>query len=1372
MNFKTTLVLLVLVALGLGFWLVPGTGSWLALTPSKPTASPDAGTLDVLQDELTPDKLNRIEVSFGQEHLVLERGSGNEWSLPGKWPTRKPEVEELVRRLCDLRSRFAPIAIKDAPDLRNYGLDQPSVTVKVRAGETDYQLVLGDEPGETNRFSRATFLRLDDRPEVVRLAPGLVVALARPQDYYQQRRLFPADRVVKEGFGDTPEKVEQLTAKGIAAKDAATHFTLVQEAGDWELREPVHDRADPDKLKSVLIAVPDIWAEQFVDKPKKDLAEYGLKDPEQTLRVTRPSGAAVTLLVGKQSQMKTRTVMRPGPNMGGAPSPPQKETIHEEYRYAKLQDNDQVFEIKADKLKDIFVPADSLRDARLARFRAEDARRLEINQAGHDIVLVKDKDKWRLEKPITGEADAAKVSELLDKLTGLQARDKDILDKADAKAYGLDKPAATIKVTAEEEVKGPNEAKTKKTRTFTFHLGRQDPEKSKLYVQVAGWERVNAVEDGLLKLVQRPALAYRGRRVLDFNSTDVAKIEVSRNGQPFALEQVKGSWKLAAPVQADTDSSKAGQLAGDLGRLEAVEYIADNPVVDALDKTYGLAKPTLTAKVTFSDTKKPAQTLLIGKARTDKGEFFAKLASSPSVFVVKKETHDVLDQDSLAYRPLQLWQFPPEDITELRVRKDGPEYRLQRNSETWKIAGPFDATAVPSLVRPMTEELANLRCERYAAHSAKDLADYGLDKPYLRLAFARNEKDKAKPGQAAGQERVLLIGKPTDKASKSRFARVMGSDAVVVVGEKLVSAVDHDPLDLLDSDLLSLEPQTIERMHSSGASGPLTLERQASGWRVADTPAPPFPADSEIVTSVLGVWTNLRAQRIAAYGPQVNPATYGLDKPTTTVTVTVKPPTGNGKTAGKPVEHTLALGKAVEGRPGERYARLDNGQAVAILPADRVNDLTHGYLDFVNRSVAKLDAARVTSLGRRMGSDELTILKSDNGWRMQKPSDLRADGPTLDGLMGQLAALRAKRVAAFPAKDLAPFALEHPAAVVTVRMEFPNGKAAEMTLNLGKPTGDATAADDRFAMVDHSDTVVVLPGTLARQLMAAPLQFRDRNVALLGDVDRLILERGPRKAVFAKIDGAWKQTEPVSAETEQADLDEFLASAARLRADEWVAEKPADLKVFGLDRPQARWHFLVGDKEVLSLLVGTYEKPQQPSKEPAVPRCYAEVANTDLVFLLSPPLTSKVLGEFRKRAFWTPLDAAQIDGLTYGYTEHPFALQKKAENDWQVAGKTGVKVRPDAIRDVLDGLAGLKAERYVVDKEAEGKLYGLEPPQLKLEIDTRSGKRTLLIGRPEGQSKRYYARAPEGDNSAVFVIGEADAKRIVRSLAELTQPSP
>src|SRR5262249_20353439 len=153
---------------------------------------------------------------------------------------------------------------------------------------------------------------------------GLLAILSRPPDFYQQRRLFPAE-FVKEG--DSQERTERLAAKALKVKGAAGSYSLTNKGADWELDADAlgRDRPEPDKLKTIMAKVPDIWAEQFVDKGKKDLKEMGLAEPEQTLVVTRPSGETVTLLIGKQSQMKTRKVTKPAPPMQpGMPPMPQQ----------------------------------------------------------------------------------------------------------------------------------------------------------------------------------------------------------------------------------------------------------------------------------------------------------------------------------------------------------------------------------------------------------------------------------------------------------------------------------------------------------------------------------------------------------------------------------------------------------------------------------------------------------------------------------------------------------------------------------------------------------------------------------------------------------------------------------------------------------------------------------------------------------------------------------------------------------------------------------------------------------------------------------------------------------------------------------------
>lgn len=1478
-------------------------------------ASPNFGAVDARQ-------LVAAQAAAGKELAG--------WSLPGHWPTRPAEVNALVERVAGLRSRFDPIPVTDPTQWKKYGLAKPALEIRLKVAGKTHKLFLG-EGAEGDRFARPTYLRLDDRPEVVRLSPGLIALLDRPTDYYQQRRLFPGERVAREG--NALEKVERLAArKGttVHIQEPAKNIdeTVTYNGSDWVVTKPSEDRLDPRARDALLGAVPDLWAEQFVSTEPATVAlavgaaaddlpsllaqlawlglttperarswlvlKSGLDKPEQTLTFTGDNGATVTLLIGKVAGTRSRVVMRePPPGVPPQMRQPQPQIIQEEFRYAKLQNNPQIFEIKADGLKDVFVALDSLRDPQLARFNQNDVQTLEIVQGPTTIELARENDRWKLLKPLQADGDRAKIDELLTKLSSLEARGEDVSYPADLKPAGLDAPAFTIKATLKEEDKdkdkGSEESKEKKTRTLTWLLGKKD-EGGKVAVKMTDLPRVNKVDAALLTLTERDPLTYRGKRLFDFLAVNLEKLAVANANGPVTLERKEGQWKLAAPVAADADSTKVEELAGSLSGLETLQYVSENPSMEDLEKKYGLTVPALSVTLSFTDKTKPARTLLIGKERGgDQPGFFAKFADAPGVFAVGKEIQtslgrpaltyrsrrlldaqaadlasvtikqggqtltlkqeggtwkltapfqgdvdnvkvqdmvrglapletkewatlsaakedleakyglsnpevtltvaladktkpaqtfqigklrsgkggyyarqandpavfildagvpEALKRDSLSLLPAQLWQTNPEDIATIQVLKKGqPEYRLTRKDAGWHITGPFEAAASAPLVEQILQGLASPQCESYKVHDARDLKPYGLDAPTLTVTVVAKD----------GKEHGLLVGAPVEANSSSRYAKLAKGPAVFVINGGLASAADREALALLDPQLLRVGPGQLAKVQGKVGNTSLTLVRKDKDWQVEGSPAGAFPADPQTMAEVEAFWSHLRGQRFAAYGPQTMLATYGLDKPEATVTISVK---GEGD---KTAEHTIELGKAPEGDKEARYARLDKGPGVVVLAPRAVRELERTYLDFVNRDILKFKSAAVVGLQRQAGPDLLDVVQRDDGWHLVKPAAERADDRAVPNLMAELSVLRARKVAAYEPKDLKPFGLEPPAAVVTIKLS-PEEKPAEYKLRIGKVVDEATG--DAYAQVEGGKAVVVLPARLVRQLLAGPLAYRDRALVRFGDADVIRLERGPRQATFAKVDGSWKLTEPVQAEADQDELDELVNKAARLRADELVVENPppAELKKYGLDRPEARWRFQDGEKEVLEILIGAQEKDG--------PRRYARVAGSQvLVFLLDPRLSDRLLGEYRKRVVWNPpVDAAQVESLRVGTAGTPLVLEKKPDGDWQVVGKPEVKLNTATVNDTLAALAGLKLVRYVVDKGADLKLYALDPPQVTLDVLTRSGKRTLLIGSPVGESKQRYARLADSDRGDVFILSEADCARILRDAAALGKP--
>jgi hypothetical protein len=777
--------------------------------------------------------------------------------------------------------------------------------------------------------------------------------------------------------------------------------------------------------------------------------------------------------------------------------------------------------------------------------------------------------------------------------------------------------------------------------------------------------------------------------------------------------------------------------------------------------SHGLEKPTATVTINFAGPKRMSpRTLTIGKARDGKPEFFAKLDGSPSVFGIKKEVAEALTGGSLAFLPLQLWTGAPDGLKVVEVTR-GTEspFTLKQEGSAWKITAPFEAAADNGAALPMASALANMKAERYAAHMAANPGEYGFDKPALKIKFTLTEKKPAKPGEESKEEtkeRTLVVGKQEAENKPGHFARIEGdaNPGVFVISEAAFKDLDKPALELLNKKLLTVVPSTVTKLELTGPDGPLTLQKEADDWKPVGAT---FPVDKPTVDNLLRILSNLNALKFADYGDKIDWAKYGLDANAKPQTVSVS--------AGMET-HKLELGKSAEGTPNDRYARVDGGKAVAVLAVTTARDLSKSKLDLVERTIFKFDPIDLQAIRRTMGGQEFEASLAGTSWEVTKPVKLAADQQGMEELADRLSNLRAERVADVEGKDLAKYGLDKPAAIVKLDVIGKGAKSVEKSLKIGAPVDLMKPDGERFAQAEGATTVVVLGTVVSKRLLAEPVKFRERNISSFVTADKVVITRNGKDVTFVKSAGNWKLKEPVEADAEEEALRELHDALARLRAEEIVAEKPADLKPYGLDKPE-RWRLFSGDKEVLNLLVGSKEKVGEKGKEKDGFRAYAKLDKGDLVVLLDMALTSKLGAEYRKRALWEPLDVATATSIQVETPEGPGSFQlMKGPVGWIDPLNPAERISNEAATDFLDAFAGLKAERYVEHSAADaGKIYGLDPARKTITVTTQNGqKRTLLLGRVD-DSKRVYAKPNDAASKVVVLLSEADTAKVNRDRA-------
>lgn len=1402
MKITTTLLLLLLAAGGSALY-------WKSRGDAPATAPSEAPLLDV-----KAAKVESLKVVNAAGTLELKAAEGKGLELPGNWPVRGPERQELLDAVTNLKSQFQPIPVDDKTDMKDYGLaeSQKPIAVEIKAGDATRTLRFGKppaKPGE-NPFVVPTYVRIDGKPEIRQLGPDVLTLLNRDPDYYRKRQLFPDSQRVKftDAGNDSPTPTPILgdAVTGIDVKGPSGDYTLTRRkptpkaaapagkpsadevlaphklADAWWLASPIVDRVDPAKLKAVLAGIPDLWVEKFVDVKEADKTGLDPKDKPLELTLKLADGGTRTLLVGKVARSTTKTEPPPPQQPGQPPMPPR--IISEDIYYAKLANNPQVFELKGERIDDLFFnkkadvpvpempPARSavteLRDRSLVRFDNDNVTKIQITRPDHTTLVFEKtkadlktgaKERWDIVQPFKGPAEAGPINDLLRPFESMRTGEKDIIDRPALQALlgplgAIDLQLLKLDLASATEVRITDGEGTK-----TLYIGAHDAGKKKLYARVEGQDRVNVVGDEAVAALAKPALAYRSLKLFDLADNRVDRVKVQRGkAETFAIEEQPGEskWLLTAPAKTEADSAKASSLANDLGSLQAAEYLPE-PMTDAkrnlagpllgsaalaalpTDIT-GFAEPSLKIDVHFAGPNPPKErTLIVGKARADKpDQFYAKFADAPDLFALNKSSLESLNAGVVAFLPAKLWTAPADDIASITVQK-GTEspYTLKREGDKWKLAAPFDVDVSAGTLAPLLGSLANGNAVRYEAYQAADLAKFGLDKPALKLTFTAKEKAKTPEAKETTVERTLLVGNAEGADKPNRFAMLAGQSTVFLVNDLLFKDADRSALDLLPKELLNLKPDAVTKIARDGKE-PFTLVKDGTGWKPE---GPAFPLDKPEVDGLVATLTKLNAEKFAGYGSAVDWAKLGLDAAAKPATWTI---TAGDKT------HTIQVGVDADKKS---VVRVDNGPGAAFVDPEAAKDLGFTKLDLADKTLTKFDSLELQGIKRTMDGKELAVSNERSGWELTAPKKERADQDTLDELAARLSNLRAAKVVAIDAKDLKPFDLDPPAAVVTLDRLDAKGKAVEYKLKIGKPSKE----HPRRVQLEGSTTVVELPGDLADKLAADPLAFRDRTLATFVNADKIAVDGPNGKRTYTKGPAGWKLSDPLDAEADDPAIRELHDQLARLRAAEWVAEKPEKLDGYGLEKP-TKWKLFAGDKEVLSLQTGSADG-----------KTFAKLEKGESVARLDKALADRFGAELRKREFWPPADVAPANGITIDGKDKEDALTLfKGPNGWIDPKKPTEKFTQEQVSDFLDCLASLKAERFVQDKDGDLKLHGLEPPERTITVTLPNGRKTLELGRLD-DSKRAYAKFGDG---AVVVLSVKDTERLMKDRAGFQKPAP
>jgi hypothetical protein len=253
MNFKTTILLLVLLAAVGAYFAVEHYKSQNAQPPPQTTGK----LLDI-------DSNNVKQVSIAQpdgKKISLEK-SGTQWRLiePVNAPADSFAVDELLRQVTGL----TPRGQLPADQKSSVGLDHPNYVIQLTTTDGKTHTV---SVGDKSQISDAMYVLVDDRlaPDIV--SSGAYDQFGKEADSYRSKKLVDVNT----------DQIQQ-----VAITQNGKTLKLERQGTSWVITQPTEMPADSSEVSNLLFAITDLNANEFVAKAGPP-PSYGLTHPVMTV---------------------------------------------------------------------------------------------------------------------------------------------------------------------------------------------------------------------------------------------------------------------------------------------------------------------------------------------------------------------------------------------------------------------------------------------------------------------------------------------------------------------------------------------------------------------------------------------------------------------------------------------------------------------------------------------------------------------------------------------------------------------------------------------------------------------------------------------------------------------------------------------------------------------------------------------------------------------------------------------------------------------------------------------------------------------------------------------------------------------------------
>lgn len=520
------------------------------------------------------------------------------------------------------------------------------------------------------------------------------------------------------------------------------------------------------------------------------------------------------------------------------------------------------------------------------------------------IVAQKGKQGWQLVIPRRLPADQEAINKLLSTLLAAKS-DKVVEGSAGQLAdFGLHPPAIRVIL------------KTKETAKETVLLiGDLNPQKSHVYAKQATGTKIYLASANLRTELGKNLYDLRDKRPLSVPPAAIGRIDFQFRGEVASIKvnpADRSSWRLVnTQLAGEADGDKIQSLLNTLSGTRIKEFI-DEPTSKL--SLYGLDNPF--PRLQFFDTKdRPLASLAFGKTDPAKQVIYARQGNSPAVLVLEAEDLKDHPREVKELRNRRIISFEHDRAKKVRLTSAGTRMLLSRSDKdsSWYLEQPVRSKAEDSEVNGFLWIVKKLEAKDIIDDTPADLNAYGFQRPWTHLEVWEQEGSKTiRKGVVIGNEHPKRTG---------RFARVEGSNTILLVDAKVLGELSKTVMDFRDKRLLDFNNDEIKRIQFQYAKRTILLARKGKRWQMLE-PEQAVVTDMRMRELLWGLH-DLKFQQIASEQIRSEVEKYGFDRPALRITLWKN---------GDKLYDALIIGKQVPDGPTKGvYARTLLRQEVYVI---------------------------------------------------------------------------------------------------------------------------------------------------------------------------------------------------------------------------------------------------------------------------------------------------------------------------------------------------------------------------------------------------------------------------------------------------------